>query len=552
VAGDVAEERPQPLEVISLLSDRPAPQAAGMATVRWSASVSGGVGERSYEFVVSDGREEHGIQRGPLPAWAWRPQAPGSYRVKVVVRDAIGNGAESGWSAPYEVAPKLVAESLSPDREAPQAAGMAMVRWTASASGGVGVHTYEFIVSDGREERSVQRGSAPAYDWRPQAPGSYRVQVVVRDALGNVAERSWAFYDISPAFERGSAIAVMPVENLSGAAAPVEEIRSALIEALEAQGVSVLEESVLEAFMARHRMRHTGGLTKELGEALRVETGAKGVLFTSIELYDGSSMPKMALTSRLVYAGKWAGVLWMDGVVVSGNDSPGILGLGLIRDPRALGEKAVRRLGESLQGFHSGKEPRKPSGLLFGGKKKFRPKEFYASSRVSAKKAGPLIVAVLPFRNESTRRNAGEIMTLHFVRHLAGLENVEVVEPGVVRQALLTSRTIMEQGLSLPQADLLRDLLGVDLVLAGSVMDYLDYSGTDGIPKVDFSSEIIDTAERKAIWSSISYGRGTDGVFFFGAGKVNTAHAMASGMAREVVGRIVREEAEALQDSRAE
>lgn len=418
---------------------------------------------------------------------------------------------------------------------------MTTVRWSASASGGVGAHEFEFVVSDGREERSVQRGPSPAWEWRPQAPGSYRVRVVVRDAVGNAAERSWAFYGISPGFERGSTIAVMPIENLSGAAAPVREIRSSLIEVLKARGMSVLEDGVLDAFLARHRMRYTGGLTKELGEALRVQTGVRGVLFTSLELYDESSMPKVALLSRLVYAGEWAGVLWMDGVAVSGNDSPGILGLGLVRDPRALGEKAVKRLAKSLSAFRPGRQPRKPAGRLLGGKKKFRPKEFFVSPRISAKKAGPLVVAVLPFRNESPRRNAGEIMTLHFVRHLAGREDVEVVEPGVVRQALLTSRTIMEQGLSLPQADLLRDLLGVDLVLAGSVADYLDYSGADGAPRVDFSSEVIDTAERKATWSAVSYGRGADGVFFFDAGKVNTAHAMASEMARDVVGRIVRE-----------
>ncbi len=449
---------------------------------------------------------------------------------------------ESADSAKDRTA-SFVVESLLPDRGSPQAAEMTTVSWTASSSGGVGVPSYTFHLFDGTSEKTVQEGPSPSWSWSPAVAGTYRVRVVARDTLGNVAERAWAVdYEVSPAFERDSAVAVMPIENLTGAVAPIGQIRAEWIRTLKARGVRVLEDGVLEEFLTRHRIRYTGGLTKDLGEALRVETGAKGVLFTSLDLYDEMIPPRVALTARLVYAGKWTGILWMDSEAMMGDDSPGILGIGRIHDPRALREKVMDHLTGSLEEFLSGRNPRKTAGPLSEGEEKFWPKEFYRSPRASMKKNSPLVIAVLPFRDESRRRHIGEIMMLHFVRHLAQRENVEVVEPGVVRQVLITSRTIMEQGLSLPQADLLRELLGVDLVFAGWVKEYYDFRGPVGSPKVRFSAEVIDAKQRQVTWAALSYGKGDDWVIFFGAGKVNTAHVMASSMVREVVVKILTEE----------
>jgi hypothetical protein len=126
-------------------------------------------------------------------------------------------------------------------------------------------------------------------------------------------------------------------------------------------------------------------------------------------------------------------------------------------------------------------------------------------------------------------------MALHFLRELSWMGNIDVVEPGEVRQVLLRSRTIMEGGLSLPQADLLHDALGVDLVLTGIVTEYQDNIGGVGNPKVEFSARVFDMKTRQIVWSSASYNEGNDGVYFFNLGKVNTAHGMTSGMVRAAV-----------------
>jgi hypothetical protein len=167
-----------------------------------------------------------------------------------------------------------------------------------------------------------------------------------------------------------------------------------------------------------------------------------------------------------------------------------------------------------------------------GKRKKFRPKITYRSSAFDP--GARHTVAVIPFFNESTRKNAGEIMQLHLVLELAKVENIKVIEPGVVRKEFLALRIIMEDGISLAQSDLVWDALDADLLLTGKVIDYQDYQGADGDPIVDFSLQLIGRKGREVDWTSKSYNRGMDGVYFFDLGRERTASGIASEMARIV------------------
>jgi hypothetical protein len=144
--------------------------------------------------------------------------------------------------------------------------------------------------------------------------------------------------------------------------------------------------------------------------------------------------------------------------------------------------------------------------------------------------------------NIGTRKNAGSLMDLHFVDRLAQAVNVRVVEPGVVREEMLRLRIIMQDGLSDPQAGLLFSVLESDLLLSGLVAEYQDFEGgTGGQARVAFSVQVFDMKSRRVVWSSRSYNRGDDGVFFFGVGEVKTAAAMTSEMAWAVVERMISE-----------
>ncbi len=326
-----------------------------------------------------------------------------------------------------------------------------------------------------------------------------------------------------------SRIAVFPVENLSASAAPLREIRGRLVERLRAEGFSVLDDTSLDQVMTRHRVRYTGGVDSEVALALKREAAVEAILIPSLELFDETAPPKVAMFSRLVSTGDNPTVLWIDGVGLAGDDAPGVLGLGLVDDPTVLLARAVDALVDSLvrDGSATADAARERAGP-----RKFRPKLVYRSDALGPERK--YSVAVAPFFNKTDRKFAGEIIALHMIRNLMRFENFDIVEPGIVRQELLRFRIIMTDGVSLPETDTILNAVNADLVLNGEVLDYRDYRGPDGVARVDFSVLFIERRTRKVVYSSYSHNQGDDGVFFFDWGRVNTAHAMASHMARAV------------------
>ncbi|ABQ26183.1 hypothetical protein [Geotalea uraniireducens] len=325
-------------------------------------------------------------------------------------------------------------------------------------------------------------------------------------------------------------IAVLPVENLSGTAVPLKSIRQSLVEKMGKLGMCTLDEKTVDDFMAHHRMRYTGGIDKELSRAFKTETGAAAVLITSLELYSDVNPPKVALACRLVSTGENPVILGIDSVALSGDDSPGLLGLGLIEKPGELMDNALNRISASLYRQFEGVNDMNVSQPWM---KKFKPRISYRSPSLDMEQKHT--IAVIPFLNKSGRKNAGEILALQFVEQLAKMKKFNVIEPGIVRQEFLKFRIIMEGGVSLANADVIFTDLDADLIFTGEVMDYQDYQGAMGTPTVGFSIIVLDRKSREVVWASESYNDGDDRVYFFDVGKVKTAEAMASQMTHAVV-----------------
>ena len=332
-------------------------------------------------------------------------------------------------------------------------------------------------------------------------------------------------------------IAVFPVFNLSATPAPLKHIGRLLTDNLKARGETVIDEQVLENVFVKHRIRYVGGLDPPAALAIRQEAGADVALITSLEHYSDVVPPKIALTSRLVTTGHRIQILWIDGVGMAGDDSPGLLELGIIENPDTLLEMALERILTSLSGFLAAGQKVVDSPTP---RKKHRPKVIFRSPVLDP--AMPYSVAVMPFFNLSERNFAGEIMGLHFVRQLVMRENFNVIEPGVVRHALLRGRIIMTDGISLADAGLISRLLEAGLILSGKVMDYQDFQGPLAKPKVDFAAEIFEEKSREVVWTVQSYNQGDDGVFFFDWGRVNTAYVMATQMVQLAVEDMVEPE----------
>ena len=330
----------------------------------------------------------------------------------------------------------------------------------------------------------------------------------------------------SSAGERITAVAVFPAENLSAGGVPAEGIRRLLIDRLASGGIRVLGNGALDDFLSRHRVRYVAGIDAPTAEALRREAGIDAVVIVSIEMCSEAAPPKVALFVRVVSIKADPQVVWADDVGLAGDDRPGFFELGLENDLQKLLRTALDRLADSLVSYLTTGESRSRAKRA----SKFRPKAAYRSGGVDADR--PYSVAVVPFVNLSERRNAGEILALLFIRHLASLPPVRVVDTGAVRRQLLDARIIMDGGLSLSDADTVAALIEADFVLGGRVVRYDDYEGTGRVPRVEFSAVLIERKSRRTVWSSDSYNEGRDGVRFFERGTSRTAHAMATQMVR--------------------
>lgn len=330
--------------------------------------------------------------------------------------------------------------------------------------------------------------------------------------------------------------AVLPIDNLTGRSAPVDALRESIIMRLKAMGVPLLDDERLKQFMEAHRIRNTGGIDMLTAQAFRNELGVEAVLITNLGLYDQDIPPKISIFSRLVATDVPPYIIWIDGVSRAGDDSRGLFEIGLIEDHAELRERALDRLFHSIQGYLATNGEGKTYdsvGRFLGIRKKFEPRAIF--SLPVLQKGKQYSIAVVPFTNKTARRNAGEMILLHFVNQLAKDGSFSVMEPGVVRERLINMRIISPDGLSLFDAGILFSSLDVDLVMIGKGFDYQDYTGSYGTPKAEFSVFLLERKSRRVIWSSSSYDMGDEYIYAFDWGKIYTAQLLVSGMSKNIV-----------------
>jgi hypothetical protein len=299
--------------------------------------------------------------------------------------------------------------------------------------------------------------------------------------------------------------------------------------------MDVVAGAEFERFLVRHRLRHTGGVDAGIARAAREELGADAILITTLEVYRAAAPPILGLTMRLVSVGGEPIILWMDAAARSGDQSPGLLGLGLEKRFEAVRDHVLADLVGNLRGYLDGEdaEQRCSAG------RRHRPKIRFRMEPPSPDGDAGVTVAVVPFLNVSSRRGAGDAVSLEFVRQLVSTGRYRVLEPGVVRDYLLRARVIMPGGVSLETTRLLVGNLGAQVVLSGTVLDFDENPGVQG-PTIRFSATMLEAGSGEVLWRSRSANRGDDGVFFFGMGRIRTAPDLACRMVAGVVDEIGR------------
>jgi hypothetical protein len=320
-------------------------------------------------------------------------------------------------------------------------------------------------------------------------------------------------------------VLVLPPDNLSDGPFTSKALVGRLEEVVAMAGADVVGGARLDDYLAKYRIRYTGGVDKVATRAAREDLGADAILVTSVEL-SSATPPRIALTVRLVSTAEEPEVIWMDGYARSGLDSPGLFGLGVVGDFQVLQAEALGALRQSLSAFLDG---RKTASHPCPGGGWFRPRLTY---RARPDERPVATVAVLPFVNQTRRRGAGEILALEFARGFAAAGEFRLLEPGIVRAELLLRRIVMEDGVSLDQARLISGTLEADLVVAGYVFDYDDAAGA---PTSNFTVMVIDRKTGRVVWESTSFNRGTDSRTLFDLNTVSMASRLTCRMTREVI-----------------
>jgi hypothetical protein len=329
---------------------------------------------------------------------------------------------------------------------------------------------------------------------------------------------------------------VLPVDNLAASIAPVKELSGAISQRMR-ERFEVVAGHELERFLAAHRLRHTGGIDSATARAAREELRADAVLITSLELYRAAPPPMLGLTMRLVSTADEPIILWMDSFAHSGDEAPGLLGLGMESRIERIRDRVLRQLAGSLHDFLDGTGA---DERLCDASRRHRPKIRFRSEALDHEE--DRIVAVVPFLDLTKRRGAGEAVSLEFVRQLVASGRYRVLEPGVVRDYLLRARVIMPGGVSLETTRLMLGTLGAPYVLSGVVLDFDESPGPRG-PTIRFGATMLDGGSGEILWSSRSSNAGDDGVFLFGMGRVRTAPELTCRMVASTIEELGRAEA---------
>lgn len=336
-------------------------------------------------------------------------------------------------------------------------------------------------------------------------------------------------------------IALLPLVNLSGRPLALRDLQEGLEAELRARGIELASGGAVDELLARHRLRYTGGVDAVMARAAREELGTDALVITAVTLDVTEGSHAFGMSMRLVSAQDAPAVLWMDETARTVDDAPGLFDLGIVKGVPELMQAATSRLAGSLAAALAGTGP--ALGTCSGGGR-FAPRVRYRAAPTAP--GSPLAVAVLPFVNETSRLDAGEVVALEFVRELARHEGVRVFEPGLVRAALLGNRVVMEGGVSHETARIALGALEADAIVAGYVRTHEEYP----VPLLEFTVLALDTRSNRVLWASTSYNRGDEGISFFGLGRVSTSPGLACRMVREVVDGMIAAWAPALRRPR--
>lgn len=144
--------------------------------------------------------------------------------------------------------------------------------------------------------------------------------------------------------------------------------------------------------------------------------------------------------------------------------------------------------------------------------------------------------AVVPLENLTARADVGELLTRMLFAETAHLGLFDLVEPGVVNQTLEDLRIRPTGTLSRTELQGLRDSLGLDYVMIGTVLESGTVHAWDAeVPVVALALRLLDATTGRVVWADFGARSGDDRETVFGFGRETYGDKLAGAVIREML-----------------
>jgi len=311
--------------------------------------------------------------------------------------------------------------------------------------------------------------------------------------------------------EKKERIALLPFDNFSNNNEALNTIMPLILNQLEDMGYDVIDYEEVEAYLCERRIRHSSFVSREVATELRKNKMVNTAIAGSVLTFSTEGNPKIGILARWLDL-KTGHVIWSDFVSLTGEDYTRILGLGTIKSIDTLIPNALNNLFATLGNNLHEKEYNK----------KYK-------------------IAILPFKNESKHRNAGIIITHLFQNELANNPMFDPVDYGDVKKTIVNLRVRRKGEVDYNNLQALSKLLGVDVVLTGTVEKYQSGQEYSSPPRITISARLLDSRRNRILWYDNLQLDGEDNIIALDWGRLRSADKVAYGAVSGLVKNIETE-----------
>ena len=297
--------------------------------------------------------------------------------------------------------------------------------------------------------------------------------------------------------EKKERIALLPFDNFSGNSEALDKIMPLIVNQLEHRGYDVIDSEEVEGYLCEKRIRYASSISREVAAELGRDKMVNTAIAGSVLTFSSDGNPKIGILARQLNL-ETGHIMWSDFVSLTGEDYTKVLGLGTINSIDMLIPDALNNIFAAL-GKHSQEKD---------GNAKYR-------------------IAVLPFKNESKHRHAGMIITHLFQNELANNQMFDTVDYGELKRTIVNLRVGSKGEVDYNNLQALSKLLGVDVVLTGTVEEYQPGREYHSPPIVTISARLLDSRKNRILWYDNLQLDGEENIIALDWGRLRSADKVA-------------------------